>query len=50
MQRTRSEFRQRLLPTAFKERLQEFRATACQDAAADLHFVVQLRVTQHLHY
>ena len=50
VQRTRSEFRRRLLPTAFKERLQEFCTTACQDAVADFHFVVQLRVTQHLHY
>jgi len=38
------------LPAAFKERLQEFCAAACQDAAADFNFVVQLRVAQHLHY
>jgi len=40
----------RQLTTTFKERLQQFGATARQDAAADLYFVVQLRVIQHLHY
>jgi hypothetical protein len=28
------------LTTAFKERLQQLRATACQDAAADFYFVI----------
>jgi hypothetical protein len=37
------------LTTAFKERLQQFGATACEDSAADFYFVVQLRVIQHLH-
>jgi hypothetical protein len=32
------------LTTAFKERLQQFGATACQDAVANLYFVIQLRV------
>ena len=40
----------RQLTTALKERLQQLGATACQDAAANLYFVVQLRVIQHLHY
>ena len=38
------------LATVSKERLQQLRATACQDAAADFYFMVQLRVIQHLHY
>ena len=38
------------LTTAFKERLQKFGAAACQDAATDFYFVIQLRVIQHLHY
>jgi hypothetical protein len=38
------------LATAFKEPLQQFGATACQDSAADFYFVIQLRVIQHLHY
>jgi hypothetical protein len=48
--RTSPEGERRFLATAFKERLQQFCRTACQDAAADFYFVVQLRVIQHLHY
>jgi hypothetical protein len=40
----------RRLTTAFKERLQQFGATTCQDSVADFYCVIQLRVTQHLHY
>src|ERR1700676_5660663 len=38
------------LATVFKERLQQFGGTACEDAAANFHFVIQLRVVQQLHY
>jgi hypothetical protein len=38
------------LTTALKERLQHFGASACENAAPDLHSVVQLRMIQHLHH
>jgi len=38
------------LTTTLKERLQQLGATTCQDAAADFHSVVQLRVIQRLHH
>ena len=37
------------LTAIFKERLQQIGATASQDSSANLNFMVQLRVIQHLH-
>ena len=38
------------LPTALKERLQHFGATACQNASANLHLMIQLRMIHYLHH
>jgi len=38
------------LTTALKERLQQFGAAACQNTTPNFYAMVQLRVTQHLHY
>lgn len=42
-------FKAQQLATIFKERLQQFRGTACQYAAPNFYAMVQVRMIQHLH-
>src|SRR5580700_9680414 len=42
--------RRRFLTPAFKERLQQFRATARQNSAANFYSVIELRMIQNLHH